>query len=174
MPYSNHFGRKRLRWREHDYRASAAYMITVCTRERKPILSRIEHGRVWLSAAGEIVIEEWLAGAVIRPNVRLDAFVLMPDHMHAIVRIGQTLNPTAIAPPASLSTLMQQFKSVTTRRVNELQKSPGVQLWQRSYHDRIIRDGLGLTMMRKYIRDNPARWLPPSPTGEGGQVKGWP
>ena len=62
-------------------------------------------------------------------------------------------------PPGSLGAIVGNFKSVTTRRVNRMRKTPGTSLWQRNYYERIIRNERELNRIRQYIYDNPARWL---------------
>jgi putative transposase len=78
---------------------------------------------------------------------------------------GTPVNPDSMAnasplrmPPGSLSAVIGNFKSVTTRRINQIRRSPGGVVWQRSFHDRIIRNERELAAIRQYIRDNPANW----------------
>ncbi len=60
--------------------------------------------------------------------------------------------------PGSLGAIIQNFKSISTRRVNVLRNTPGTPLWQRNYYDRIIRDAEELDHIRQYILSNPAMW----------------
>ena len=59
-----------------------------------------------------------------------------------------------------LGRLIGAFKTVSTRRVNDLQDTPGAQLWHRNYHERVIRNGLALNALRRYIANNPVLWVP--------------
>jgi len=61
-------------------------------------------------------------------------------------------------PPGSLAAIMQNFQSVTTRKINRIRKTPGVRLWQRNYWEHIIRNETELNRIREYIINNPARW----------------
>jgi REP element-mobilizing transposase RayT len=61
-------------------------------------------------------------------------------------------------PPGSLGAIVGNFKSVTTRRINRIRKTPGARVWQRNYHDRVIRGERGLVAVRRYIQENPLRW----------------
>jgi putative transposase len=117
-----------------------------------------------LSAIGRIIDEEWLNTPVIRPNVVLDEYQIMPNHMHLIVYIPEA--PTVIAraggplvrPPRSLASLMGQFKASVTRRVRELLRNPRYDVWQRGFHDKVIRNEEALEGIQTYIRNNPAEW----------------
>jgi putative transposase len=68
-----------------DYRTFAAYFVTICTHERRHLFGAVRRGRMTLNGYGEIVGEEWKRSEEIRDEVVLDAFVVMPNHMHGIV-----------------------------------------------------------------------------------------
>ena len=70
---------------------------------------------------------------------------------------GVRSEPTQSKP---LGRLIGVFKTVTTQRVNDLKGTPGAQLWQRNYHERVIRNGLALDALRRYIANNPVLWVP--------------
>jgi putative transposase len=70
-----------------DYRDPAWYFVTICSKDRECSLSAIENDVVRLSSAGRVVDDEWLRTAHIRRNVRLDAYVIMPNHIHGIIVI---------------------------------------------------------------------------------------
>ena len=76
--------RKSVRLEDHSYSAGA-YFITICVHGRRPLLGTIVEGEALLSAAGNIVAQEWLRTPQLRPEVLTDAFVVMPDHFHAVV-----------------------------------------------------------------------------------------
>jgi len=154
-----------LRLRGHDYAATGAYFVTICTHRRECLLGRIVNGNVQLNDVGCIIVSEWVRSASIRPEIDLDAFVVMPNHVHGIIRIesdrcrgARPCAPTARRPPRSLGSFVAGFKSATTMRVNALRGTPRAPLWQRNYHDRVIRDADELTRIRTYIHDNPERW----------------
>lgn len=120
---------------------------------------------------GEIVHDEWLLTAIIRLYIELDAFIVMPNHFHAIVVItdadGVGANRRFVLTennrpkgtmPESLGAIVQQFKSIVTKRVNQLRATLGAPLWQRSFYDRIIRAEQSLNKARQYIIANPAQW----------------
>ena len=153
-------GRKQLRWSRHDYAAPATYLITLCIPDREPALGRIHQGKVVPSDLGQIVRDEWLALSSALEEVDVDEFVVMPDHLHGIVKMLRLPAGASSTRSKSLWAVMQRFKSITTRRINLLRSTPGESFWQRSYHDRIIRDPAYLIRARNYIRCNPSRWGP--------------
>jgi len=143
--------RKRLRLPHHDYGSPGAYFVTVCTDERGSILGTISDGEVRLNEAGRMVRPAWMALPAHLPNIMLDAFVLMPDHLHGIIVL-----PEPAADGTDLPDLMRGFKSLTTapwRRATGAHR-----LWQRGYHDRVVRDDEELGRIRRYIEENPRRW----------------
>ncbi len=81
-------------------------------------------------------------------NVELDAFIFMPDHMHGIIHLGELSN-------TSLSNVIQNYKSITARKIRAFTKSKVNQVWQRNYYEHIIRTEKSLNLIRLYIELNP-------------------
>ena len=77
--------RRSVRLRGYDYSQAGAYFITIVTKWREFLFGVVENGDVRLNRAGRIAQEEWLRSAEMRPRVRLDAFVIMPNHIHGII-----------------------------------------------------------------------------------------
>jgi putative transposase len=159
----------------YDYSWPGIYSITMCISDREQILSQILDERVLLTIYGEIVQEEWIRSFEIRKELKLDTYIIMPDHMHGIVQIvddGEDLatlhkrQQMQIGPERefvrsrkkSLGSFVAQFKAVTAKRVNILRSTPGKRLWQPDYFDRIIRSEDELFKTREYIINNPIRW----------------
>ena len=102
----------------------------------------------------------------MRPGVNLDAFVIMPNHVHGVVVIPRrgvsqyapTGSSAFRSPSLTIGAIIRGFKSAATKRVNELRGKPGLPLWQRSYYEHIVRDDEDLGRIRTYITDNPANW----------------
>ena len=152
-----------------DYGRDAAYFISLVVQNRQPLFGSIMKAEVYLSAAGQIVKREWLRTPSVRPGICLDEWIIMPDHFQAIVFIDEErhrgmrdVGAHRSAPgiqlqrsPRTLGSMIAQFKSVTTTLVNRLRDTPGQQIWQRGFHDRIIRNEVELDKVRRYIRDNP-------------------
>jgi REP element-mobilizing transposase RayT len=158
-----HGGRRlSIRLPNHDYSGNAAYLITLCTHRRAHLFGTVVDNTVELSPIGQLVQDLWVRTPVVRPGVSLDAFVVMPDHMHATVLIpefGQRLRQTFPRPPRSLGSLIAGFKSVCTSQVRALTGTTELRVWQRNYHERWIRDATALDRIRRYIAANPARWV---------------
>ena len=119
-----------------------------------------------LNAAGWIVQDEWTRTAVIRVRVILDAFIVMPNHFHGIILIecrgtlqrAPTLEQFGKPTSDSIPTIIRLFKSATTKRLNALRDTPGIPIWQRNYHEHIIRDESEFNRIREYVINNPAGW----------------
>lgn len=129
-------------------------------------MGAVVDGNVGLSAHGEVVMTCWEELPAHYPHVGLDAFAVMPNHVHAIlllnaeadddVRAG--LRPALTARRRGLPEIVRAFKSFSARRVNAARGSPGVPLWHRNYYEHIIRDEAELERIREYVVNNPAKW----------------
>jgi REP-associated tyrosine transposase len=147
-----------------DYRTPGAYFITICVFDRRPVLSQVVCGRVRASPLGRLVLREWDDLPRRLGWLAIDALVVMPDHLHAILWITDAAarqQPRAASgPPArSVGAALGQLKSrVTKAAVRQGLWPPAERLWQRGYHDRIVRSESGLRAARGYIAANPIRW----------------
>jgi putative transposase len=140
----------------YDYSQIGRYFVTICTQHRHHLLGAVNDGRMIDTPAGEMVAEYWRILPEKFPNIRLDAFILMPNHLHGILIIEKS-------GVVSIPDVMRWFKTMTTNayiRGVKVDGWPAFQgkLWQRSYHDHIIRDDASLTRIRQYIHNNPANW----------------
>jgi len=159
VPYDSTIHHRRsIRLQEYDYRQAGAYFVTVCADRHALVFGEIVNDTMRLNAYGQIVIEdwEWLAGH--HESVELDAFVVMPNHLHGIIVITGGEGGSRTAPTKPLGRLVGAFRTVSTKHVNEWRETPGVTLWQRNFHEHIIRNGDDLDRIRAYIVTNPARW----------------
>ena len=146
--------------------------MTLCTDRKKCILGEIANGTVKLSSIGAIVQEEWLRTPDVRPRVRLDAFVVMPNHLHGIILLEDPWATHRVAPTkmglksVSIGSIIGQFKSAVTKRA-------GFQpIWQRSFYDRILRTDREFNLTRLYIAANPALWnIDPNNPHSKGELK---
>jgi len=165
----NKHHRRSIRLRGWDYRDSGAYFVTIAAHDRAHLFGEIVNGAMMVSDFGRIVAEEWERTAQLRPYVRLDAFVVMPNHVHGIVWILEDETPgrgeaaPRPHPPrgvksGSLGAIVGAFKSIVTRRINQIRGTPGVPVWQRNYYERIIRNERDLNATREYVQNNPANW----------------
>ncbi|MSR87170.1 transposase [Candidatus Peribacteria bacterium] len=165
--------RKSTRLSGRDYAADGMYFVTICTVGREHLLGEIVCGNMVLNEFGEIADDCWRELPQHFPFVGIDAFVVMPNHVHGILEFGVPPGPecrgTACrAPtrprafrdmvPGSLASVIAAFKSAATKRINILRNSCGGIVWQRNFHDHIIRNADELGRIRHYIAQNPARW----------------
>ena len=153
--------RKGNRLKGYDYSQNGAYSITICVKDRKAVLGQIVGAdcgnqrfpgigpQMKLSPYGKIVEEE------IRRIPGLDHYVLIPNHLHFIVQIQRaewgTERSPASAPTQSVSQMVRKFKIRVTKRV-------GCPLFQRSFHDHIIRNTADYQRIWQYIETNPLKW----------------
>ena len=178
MPF---FDRKNHRLKNYDYGQNGYYFITICTRDRAPILSTIStqsvgsdalvapKPTVTLTPLGEKVHESWNKIETLNDHVFIRKYIFMPDHIHGIIFID---NPDVITNPKgdfdfqvqerrgrrSLQGLVKDFKSVTTRQYKSMF---GVEdsLWQDSFYDTVIRSQEQYNEIWNYIENNPRKWL---------------
>lgn len=167
MSYDPHrYRRKSNRAGYYDYSLPGWYFLTVTTADRAHILGTVVDGRFCSSVAGDIVREEWLRTPDVRSDVDLDAYVIMPNHIHGIVVIrehpdaGQQspLPRSFQSPSVDIGAIVRGFKAASTKRINEVWGTTSAKVWQRNYYDRIIRDETELERIRAYIENNPLNW----------------
>jgi len=148
-----------------DYTSAGWYFVTICTRNSVCSFGDIIDGNMYLSPIGEIVAEEWQKTPHIRPNVMLDEWVTMPNHLHGIIVIAPVETArwavsTTRTPPrlkaGSLGAIIGQIKSVCTKRIWAAGYTGFA--WQTRFYDHIIRNETSLNRIRRYIVNNPAKW----------------
>jgi REP element-mobilizing transposase RayT len=173
--------RRSIRLPTFDYGSGGAYFITIVTHDRLPLFGDVLDGQMQLNERGRVVEEAWTQTAIERAEIELDAFVVMPNHVHGIVWITRDEDdssppqhppgtppraPTATAAsrrfgamqPRSLSAMVNGFKGSVTRRLRLVDEWPERVVWQRNYYERVIRDDEELGRIRQYILDNPRQW----------------
>jgi REP element-mobilizing transposase RayT len=158
--------RHSIRLTGYDYAQAGAYFVTVVAWRREMLFGDIVNGEMVLNEMGEIVREEWEQTAVVRPNVELGEYVIMPNHVHGIlvfvddiVGASRRLAPTKTTlQPNSLGAVIGQFKSIVTKRINRLQNMAGRPVWQRNYYEHIIRNEREWDNIHRYIESNPSMW----------------
>jgi len=169
--------RKSNRLSGFDYTQNGMYFLTICAFNRACIFGDIVNGETHLNDIGEIVAEEWVKTSAMRHNVELGEWVVMPNHFHAIVMIENppvgahcmrpndrncTSRAHGSAPlrrdSCCIGSIIAGFKSAVTKQGNILRQTPGLPLWQRNYHEHIIRTENDLQRICEYIQNNPLRW----------------
>ena len=147
--------RKPIRLPAFDYSSAGAYFVTVCTQDRRCILSDVVVGEglappaVRLSTVGRSVDEEIQAVTRRYENVRIDNYVIMPNHIHLIVSICEQTG--GASPSPTLADIIRVIKSVSSHRCPELK-------WQRSYYEHVIRSERDYLEIWNYIDGNPSKW----------------
>ena len=127
-----------------------------------------------LNNYGQIAKYEWLQTGKLRNNVRLDEFVVMPNHIHGIIQLlesrdaaVESWDTTCRVPTKeqfgkptknSIPTIIRSYKSAVTKSVNELNNQQGDKVWQRNYYEHIVRNQEELDRIREYIKYNPVNW----------------
>jgi len=174
--------RKSIRLKNYDYRLAGAYFVTICTQDRACLFGGIINGAMAANDAGCMIEIVWNEIPDHYPGIDIDAFQIMPNHMHGIIIVGagpracpdgdwQTCDATGQAQgPAptginnlSLPDVVHRFKTMTTKRYADGVKQNGWlrfkgRLWQRNYYEHIIRNDNDLNCIRDYISSNPLRW----------------
>ncbi|MFL6291829.1 MAG: transposase [Thermoanaerobaculia bacterium] len=156
--FRNRFRVPSTRLRGWDYRWPGVYAVTICVKGRVCCLGEVVEEDVALSPIGVIVAEEWLAIPRTHPQVILDEWIIMPDHVHGILtfQAQECPAPENGLPAGSLGAVVGQFKQRTTKRIRA-RRRPDF-FWQERYFDQILRREDDLESYRAYIRENPSRW----------------
>jgi len=153
-----------------DYASAGWYFVTVCTKSRELFFGNVEGGQVVLSALGAIAQRFWTEIPEHCSGVEVDQWVIMPNHVHGIIVINETVRETrrdvacnvstapapSISPRAgSLSAIIRSYKSAVTREA----RLQGFRFaWQSRFYDHVIRDDKSLFQIREYLAHNPLGW----------------
>jgi REP element-mobilizing transposase RayT len=157
-----------------------SYFVTICTRDRECLFGHMVNGEMRLNEAGHAAQQCWMDIPDHFPQVVLDEAIIMPNHIHGIIVIHRRGEASAIPPhvseeqprsdasplqqrpngtqPGSLSAIVQNFKSISTRKMNATRGILGTPVWQRNYYEHVVRNDEELKAIREYILGNPARW----------------
>ena len=141
-----------------NYANVAAYFVTLVVRDRACLFGEISDGEMFLNSYGSVVDESWSWLQEQYEHVELDAYVVMPNHLHGIIVITDNQFGQPVSQRKPLGRLIGAFKTVSTKRVNELRSTPGESIWQRGFYDRVIRNEAELESVREYISGNPLKW----------------
>lgn len=178
--------RRLIRLRQYDYGQAGAYFVTTCTHERICLFGEVASATMQLNRAGTIVRDCWRAIPDHFAGVELDEFVVMPNHVHGIIIIMDPVGATHASPlpihasplPSrsagptrrSIGAIVGSFKAAASNRINRMRSTPGASVWQRNYHEHVIRNPESLERLRSYISGNPACWPgdPDNPHAAGG------
>ena len=150
--------RKPTRLKNYDYSQPGIYFVTMCVKNRKPILSTITVGatngrpqEIHLSKYGEIVEGTIKNIPEYYPFIKIDNYVIMPDHIHLLLQINSDKNGRPLVAP-TIDRVINQTKGYITKQI-------GFSIWQKSFYDHIIRNEKDYKEVWDYIENNPAKWL---------------
>ncbi len=177
--FRKRFRNKSLRYAGRDYSLPGKYFVTICTAHRTKWFGRVMNGEMHLSEIGHIASQLWYEIPDHFPVISLDAFIVMPNHIHGIIVINRSVEPwtgslhATILPPngithppnktmssispksGSLSVVVRSYKSAVSNHSHKLDSSFS---WQPNFHDNIICTKGQLSRIRKYILENPLRY----------------
>lgn len=161
------YHRQSIRLSEYDYSKPGIYFITICANDHKNLFGQNINGLIELNRVGYFVKKCWKNIPKHYPNIKLDAFIILPDHIHGILKIVVGAQNFVVAQnfvplrnefqkiiPRSIGAIVRGFKIGVTKYCN--QKNI-FQIWQRNFHDRIVRDESELWSKRRYIQNNPMK-----------------
>ena len=150
--------RKPNRLSDYDYSQNGAYFVTICTQDRKPILSQIVGDGFPVPKPAGMIAEKMIAQIPEKyPSVTVDKFVIMPNHIHFLLRFDRD-NGTG-NPSPTLGTVIGWYKYQVTKLVNGRMNIQGEKLFQRSYYDHVIRNQKDYDEIGQYIENNPRKWF---------------
>lgn len=158
--------RKPTRLKGYDYSTPGAYFITICTNQKEHFFGRISNEEMFLNELGEIVNKEILNIESHYKNIRIDKYVIMPNHIHMIIIISEEktnptegINPFPTIKKYDISNVVGKFKAGVSRIVgNAFMHSVKKPIWQSSYNDHIIRGEKDYQKIWEYIDTNVLRW----------------
>ena len=177
--FKNKYKPNTLRLGDWDYSLEGFYFVTICAKGRKNYFGQVKNGIIGLNVLGCVIWEEWHKTGKIRKNIRLDEFIVMPNHWHGVIEIcGTNVETHCHASPSvfethgnaslqrgnkfgpqsnNLASIIRGFKGACTNRIHRL--GYGYFRWQPRFYEHIVRiDTESLEKIRYYIRYNPAYW----------------
>lgn len=138
-----YFKRKNPRLKDYDYTLSGYYFITICTKEKKHYFGEISNGIMQYKDIGKIANEFIKKIDDIYKSIKLDKYIIMPNHIHMIIIVEET--------SIQISRVIKQYKGYITKQIKE-------PIWQKSYYDHVIRNEKDYLRIWKYIDENILKW----------------
>ena len=156
MTYNvNKNNRKNIRLKNYNYQQDGLYFVTICIKNREHLLGKISNNEYFIYDSGVMIQSVWNNLSQYYQGVKSHDFVVMPNHIHGIIELKNS--------DMTLSEIIQRFKTFTTYQYingvhHENWKSFNKRLWQRNYHEHIIRNDESLGKLQQYILNNPMQW----------------
>jgi len=149
------YNRKNIRLKNYDYRKNGFYFVTICIQNRDHLLGEISDTGHYIYDSGVMVQSVWNNLSQYYSGVKAHDFVVMPNHIHGIIELENS--------DLDLSEIIRRFKTFTTHQYIKGVHDKNWQLfykrlWQRNYHEHIIRDDKSLKQLQQYILNNPLLW----------------
>ncbi len=145
--------RRSIRLPEYDYREPGAYFITAVAHGRAALFGEIAGGETRLNEFGKIVEEAWTDLPKHYLGIQCDQFVVMPNHVHGIIVLGEAIVGAGFKPAPTrrhaLPEIVRALKTFSARRINNLRHTPGAPVWQRNYYEHVIRNDGELLRVRE-------------------------
>ncbi len=174
MKFDSHIhGRRSIRLSNYDYSKDGAYFITICSKRRQNFFGKIRNKKMTLNNIGKQVEFCWFEIPKHFPFVKLDEFVVMPNHMHGIFMV-EANNHSPVRnnyPSAGSNNHLPIQKSGTSKTVGSIirgykigvtkwcRKNTNIHdIWHRNYYEHIIRNEEELERIREYIQSNPKNY----------------
>ena len=164
--------RKPSRLTEYDYSTNGAYFVTICTDNRRKILSHIVGDGFPVPKPCGMIAERFIKQLSVKyPSVFVDKYVIMPDHIHLLLRFHRDLgtgNPSPTTPEwdngtgnpsPTLGNVIGWYKYQVTKQINLQSNNKGERVFQRSYYDHVIRNQQDYDDIWQYIENNPRKWV---------------
>ena len=175
--------RRSIRLKGYDYSSEGLYFITICCHNKVCLFGHVVNAAMVLNEYGQVAFNEWMKTPEIRPNVEWGEFIVMPNHIHGIIRIThrgesntpdfmgecnspqpyspqryspQRESPRLQGPSQTIGAIVRGYKSAVTKKLNEL--GVGRKVWQRDYYEHIIRNEQSYYNISNYIVNNPSKW----------------
>ena len=163
--------RRSVRLKGYDYSQLGCYFVTICTYERMPLFGCIADGQMTLNEYGRIAEKELHITEKARANIEIDEHIIMPNHIHCIIKINFRCRGTMLVPEKeydaierfakptsnSIPTIIRGYKSAVTKQLRD-KDVEGYCVWQKGYYEHIIRNEEEFQNIKEYIKNNPNNW----------------
>ena len=149
--------RKKIRLQGYDYSTPGYYFVTICVEDKHEMLGTIDVGAatcrpsVQLSDIGKIADNSINNIHKRYSHISVDKYIIMPNHIHIILRVGVAENGRQVAAPTTVQTVIGNMKRYVSMQI-------GFSIWQKSFHEEIIKNERAYRNIWRYIENNPAKW----------------
>jgi REP element-mobilizing transposase RayT len=156
--------RRSVRMPGHDYGQGGVYLVTICTQDRDCRFGDVVGDSMCPNDAGAMVEATWKEAAAVCRGVETESFQLMPNHIHALLVIASGSTEPSALRVTSLPEFVRRFKTMTMKRYAggvRADRWPAFRhrLWQRGYHEHLVRNDHARQRILGYIAANPSRWM---------------